>query len=73
MAETPFRGIRVPPELESAARAAAPELVGLDFAVLARVGLAVLAAGVVSTPVVRDAIAQVGTRRGPKLREGAAA
>src|SRR5215831_8915755 len=43
MAETPLRTVRVPAPLESAARRAAPELAALDFATLARVGLAVLA------------------------------
>lgn len=73
MAETPLRTVRVPAPLESAARRGAPELAALDFATLARVGLAVLAAGAVSSRVVREAVAQVRTRPGPKPREDAAA
>ena len=67
MADTRLRTVRVPAELESAARESAPELAALDFATLARVGLAVLAGH-----VVRDAIELVRTRPGPK-RPGAAA
>jgi hypothetical protein len=68
MAETPLRTVRVPVPLESAARKAAPELAALDFATLARVGLAVLAG-----MKVPEAITAVRTRPGPKPREGAAA
>jgi hypothetical protein len=69
MAETPLRTVRVPTELESAARRSSPELASLDFATLARVGLAVLAGH-----AVRDAITLVRTRPGPKRpRTGAAA
>jgi hypothetical protein len=68
MAETPLRTVRVPVPLESAARRGAPELAALDFATLARVGLAVLAG-----MAVPEAIKAVRTRPGPKRREDAAA
>jgi hypothetical protein len=67
MAETPLRTVRVPAPLESAARRT-PELAALDFATLARVGLAVLAG-----MAVPEAIKAVRTRPGPKRRGDAAA
>jgi hypothetical protein len=68
MAETPLRTVRVPAWLESDARSARPDLAALDFATLARVGLAVLAG-----MTVPQAIKAQRTRPGPKPREGAAA
>jgi hypothetical protein len=66
MPETPTRGVRVAPELEAAARRAAPELTGLDFGTLARVALAVLAG-----LSVREALKSAQTRPGPKPKAGA--
>jgi len=67
MAETPLRTVRVPAPLESAARRT-PELAALDFATLARVGLAVLSG--MSVP---EAIKAMRTRTGPKPKAGASA
>ena len=58
---TPLRTVRVSVPLESAARRGAPGLAALDFATLARVGLAVLAG--MSVP---EAIEAARTRSGPK-------
>jgi hypothetical protein len=61
MADTPRLYVRVAPELAEAARAASPELDGLNTATLLRVGLLVLAGH-----EVRDAVPLAARKRGPK-------
>ena len=68
MADTPNRVIRVSKPLETAARSGAPELAGLEFSLLVRTALAVLAG--MSIP---EAIEAGRTRPGRKPRESAAA
>jgi hypothetical protein len=67
MANTPNVGIRIAPELISAARGAAPELATVDVPTLARVGLLVLAGH-----GVRDALPLATLRRGPVAGKRAA-
>jgi hypothetical protein len=68
MANTRRAGLRIPGELEQAARASAPELADLELSHLVRVGLAVLAGHPVPS-----AIEVARSKRGPKPREEAAA
>jgi hypothetical protein len=61
MADTPQLYVRVPPELEQAARAASPELADVNTATLLRIGLLVLAGH-----QVEDAVPLAMRKRGPK-------
>lgn len=62
---TPMRGVRIPPELEEAARRSDPALADMDVSTLLRVGLFVLAFGA-AADVIRQAVSEAGMKHGPK-------
>jgi hypothetical protein len=66
MPQTPLVGVRVPEELERAARSRAPELEALDTTTLLRVGLAMLG-GIADS--IAEAIAMSRMRPGPRPRQ----
>lgn len=61
MAQSPMLRVRAEPELEQAARAACPELAGLNTSTVLRVGLLVLAGHEVT-----EAVPLAVRKRGPK-------
>jgi hypothetical protein len=65
---TPIRGVRVPPELEEAARRSDPALADVDLSTLLRVGLLMLAFGAAGD-VIRQAVSEAGMKYGPKPRK----